>query len=184
MAGDYPKRVPVLPKVGSDALELYSAMRNPIPKGFILSSPVHLVSLGFGTGLSPRAPGTVGTLMGFPLFLVLAPLPLAMQIAIVSALFIAGCHLCDITGKALGVSDHGGIVWDEIVSFCLVLMTVPSHWGWWAAAFLAFRFFDIVKPAPIGWLDRRFKNGFGVMVDDVMAAIYAIACLAVAQALL
>lgn len=92
--------------------------------------------------------------------------------------------LCEITGKALGVADHGGIVWDEIVAFCAVLMTVPNHWAWWATAFVAFRFFDIVKPMPIGWFDRRYKNGFGVMFDDVLAAAYAIACLAVAQALL
>lgn len=92
--------------------------------------------------------------------------------------------LCEITGKALGVADHGGIVWDEIVAFCAVLMTVPNDWAWWTAAFVAFRFFDIVKPMPIGWFDRQYKNGFGVMFDDVLAAAYAIACLAFAQALL
>lgn len=99
-------------------------------------------------------------------------------------LFVAGCYLCEVAGKALGVADHGGIVWDEIVAFCAVLMTVPSHWAWWVAAFAAFRYFDIVKPMPIGWFDRRYKNGFGVMFDDVLAAAYAIACLALAQALL
>lgn len=159
-------------------------MRKPIPPGFILKSPVHFIALGFGTGLSPRAPGTVGTLVGFPLFWLLNPLPLSIQIGVLVVLFFVGCQLCEITGKALGVADHGGIVWDEIVAFCAVLMTVPEHWAWWAAAFVAFRFFDIVKPMPIGWFDRRFKNGFGVMIDDVLAAVFAIACLAIAQALL
>ncbi len=159
-------------------------MRKPIPPGFILESPVHFIALGFGTGLSPRAPGTVGTLVGFPLFLLLNTLPLSIQIGVLVVLFFVGCQLCEITGKALGVADHGGIVWDEIVAFCGVLMTVPEQWPWWIGAFVAFRFFDIVKPMPIGWFDRRFKNGFGVMIDDVLAAAFAIACLALAQALL
>jgi len=159
-------------------------MKTPIPSGFIFKSPIHFIALGFGTGLSPRAPGTVGTLVGFPLFLALAPMSLAAQIATLAVLFVAGCYLCEVTGKALGVADHGGIVWDEIVAFCAVLMTVPAHWTWWVAAFIAFRFFDIVKPMPIGWLDRRYKNGFGVMVDDAMAAAYAIACLWLPQTFL
>ncbi|MDX9699196.1 MAG: phosphatidylglycerophosphatase A [Rhodocyclaceae bacterium] len=159
-------------------------MKNsPIPKGFMLSSPWHFIALGFGTGLSPRAPGTVGTLVGLPLFLLLDRLPLPYQIALIAGLFVAGCHICDVTGKALNVPDHGGIVWDEIVAFCMVLMTVPAHWAWWLAAFVAFRFFDIVKPPPIHWFDRRFKNGFGVMFDDLLAAIYAIASLALLQVL-
>ena len=159
-------------------------MSKPIPPGFILESPVHFIALGFGTGLSPRAPGTVGTLVGFPLFLLLNTLPLSIQIGVLVVLFFVGCQLCEITGKALGVADHGGIVWDEIVAFCAVLMTVPEQWPWWIGAFVTFRFFDIVKPMPIGWFDRRFKNGFGVMIDDVLAAAFAIACLALAQALL
>lgn len=148
-----------------------------------MKNPVHLISVGFGTGLSPRAPGTVGTLVGFPLYWGLCALTLGAQIAVLFFLFVAGCYLCDITGKALGEADHGAIVWDEIVAFCAVLLTVPEHWAWWAAAFGAFRFFDIVKPSPIGWFDRRYKNGFGVMFDDVLAAAYAIACLAIAQAI-
>ena len=172
------------PISGSSKNDSDQTMKNQIPQGFLLSSPVHFVSLGFGTGLSPRGPGTVGTLVGFPLLFLLSPLPLAVQIATLLVFFIGGCLLCEITGKALGVPDHGGIVWDEIVAFCAVLMTVPGDWAWWAAAFVAFRFFDILKPMPIGWFDRRYKNGFGVMFDDVLAAAYAIACLAFAQALL
>jgi len=153
----------------------------PIPKGFMLSNPSHFIALGFGTGLSRYAPGTVGTIVGFPLFLLLSKYELSLQIAVVIGLFIFGCYICQVTGQALGEADHGGIVWDEIVAYCMVLMTVPQHWGWWLAAFAAFRFFDIVKPAPIGWFDRRFKNGFGVMFDDLLAAGYAIASLALIQ---
>lgn len=151
----------------------------PIPKGFLLSNPVHFAALGFGTGLSRVAPGTVGTIVGFPLFLLIRDLELTVQLALLTGLFVLGCHFCDVAGRALGVADHGGIVWDEIVAYALVLVTVPQHWAWWLAAFAAFRFFDIVKPPPIGWLDKRFKNGFGVMVDDLLAAIYAIATLTI-----
>lgn len=161
-----------------------SSAVSPIPAGFLLSNPLHFIALGFGTGLSRVAPGTVGTLIGFPLFLLLGVFDVAVQWGVIVLLFVFGCHVCDVTGKALGVSDHGGIVWDEIVAYCMVLMTVPQHWAWWLAAFAAFRFFDIVKPWPIGWLDRRFKNGFGVMVDDLMAAIYAILVLLIPQSLL
>ena len=146
----------------------------PIPKGFILSHPAHLLSLGFGTGLSRFAPGTIGTLIGFPLFLILSPLPPLLQGVVLAGLFIAGCFLCDYTGKALGVSDHGGIVWDEIIAYAIVLKTVPFQWQWWLGAFVAFRLFDILKPWPIRWFDQRLKNGFGVMFDDLLAALYAI----------
>jgi len=155
-----------------------------IPAGFLRSAPAHFFALGFGAGLSRVAPGTVGTVLGLPLFLLIRGLDLPLQVAVVSALFVFGCYICEVAGQALGIPDHGGIVWDEIVAFCMVLMTVPEHWGWWLAAFAAFRFFDIVKPAPIGWLDKHFKNGFGVMVDDLMAAAYAIGLLAVIRNLI
>lgn len=184
MAYDVLHRAGLAPNSGSSPDVADQTMKKPIPQGFLLSSPAYFVALGFGAGLSPRAPGTVGTLVGFPFFFLLSPLPLAVQIATLLVFFVGGCVLCEITGKALGVADHGGIVWDEIVAFCAVLMTVPNHWAWWATAFVAFRFFDVVKPMPIDWFDRRYKNGFGVMFDDVLAAAYAIACLAIAQALL
>lgn len=156
-------------------------MKNtPIPKGFLLSNPAYFLALGLGTGLSRVAPGTVGTVVGFPLFLLIRDLNLFVQLGLLAGMFVLGCYICDLAGQALGVPDHGGIVWDEIVAYALVLVTVPQHWTWWLAGFAAFRFFDIVKPPPIGWLDRRYKNGFGVMVDDLLAAVYAICVLAVA----
>lgn len=153
---------------------------------FLFAHPAHLVAFGFGSGLAPRAPGTVGTLLGWPLYwlIVAVASSTGAQCALIAAAFVVGIWACARTGRALGVADHGGIVWDEIVAFCVVLMTVPERWGWWLAAFAAFRFFDIVKPAPIGWLDKHFKNGFGVMVDDLMAAAYAAGLLAFARNLI
>lgn len=140
----------------------------------LLSHPAHFCALGFGSGLAKKAPGTFGTLIGMPLFLLIAELSFYSQLAIISALFLVGIYFCDKTGKALGVSDHGGIVWDEIVAIMLVLTVTPYQWQWWFAAFLLFRLFDIWKPAPIRQCDAKVKGGFGVMLDDLLAAIYTI----------
>ena len=98
-----------------------------------------------------------------------------MQLIIIAALFLVGIYFCDVTGKALGVADHGGIVWDEIVAMMLVLTVTPPHWAGWLVAFLLFRLFDIWKPFPIRYFDAKLKNGFGVMFDDLLAAAYAMA---------
>ena len=139
----------------------------------LISHPVHFFALGFGTGLAKKAPGTVGTLAGFPLFWLITPLPLPGQLAVIAALFTIGIYFCDKTGKALGIYDHGGIVWDEIVAMMLVLTVTPNQWQWWLAAFLLFRLFDIWKPVPIRQCDAKIKGGFGVMLDDLLAAVYA-----------
>jgi phosphatidylglycerophosphatase A len=158
-----------------------AAARRPT-RGFLLAHPAHFIALGFGTGLSPVAPGTVGTLLAIPLYAVLAewlaPPALALTIA---ALFVLGIWACGRTGRALGVADHGGMNWDEIVAFLLVLLLAPAGWGWQAFAFVAFRFFDIVKPPPIRALERTVKGGLGVMFDDAVAAFYALLVLAVAK---
>jgi phosphatidylglycerophosphatase A len=109
------------------------------------------------------------------LFWLVKDLPIYAQIIIITLLFLAGIFLCDQTGKALGVSDHGGIVWDEIVAMMLVLTITPAQWICWLTAFFLFRLFDIWKPQPIRYFDAKLKNGFGVMFDDLLAAIYAIA---------
>lgn len=147
----------------------------------LLAHPLHCCSLGLGTGLSPVMPGTVGTLLGFPLFWLLSVLPWAQQCWILLSLFVFGIWCCGFTGRSLGVSDHGAIVWDEIVAMAWLLTTVPGGWGWALAAFLLFRLFDIVKPFPIGWVDARVKGGFGVMLDDVLAAAMAIVLLQLLQ---
>jgi len=139
----------------------------------LLSHPAHFCALGFGAGLAKKAPGTFGTLVGLPLFLLIAGLGFYSQLAIISVLFLIGIYCCDKTGKALGVSDHGSIVWDEIVAIMLVLTVTPHQWQWWLAAFLLFRLFDIWKPAPIRQCDAMVKGGFGVMLDDLLAAFYA-----------
>ena len=144
---------------------------------FLFAHPAHLIAFGFGSGLAPKAPGTVGTLLGWPLFwLIVAVAPdLPNQIVLLMACFLLGIWACGRSGRALGVADHGGMVWDEIVAFALVLLFTPPGWIWAGIAFLLFRFFDIIKPWPIRLADRRLKNGFGVMFDDLLAAGYALA---------
>ena len=152
---------------------------------FLFAHPAHLIAFGFGSGLAPKAPGTVGTLLGLPLFwLVAAAAPdLPNRIILLVAAFLFGVWACARTGRALGVADHGGIVWDEIVAFALVLLFIPAlpftpaGWLWIALAFALFRLFAILKPWPISLADARLKNGFGVMFDDLLAAGYAIAAL-------
>jgi phosphatidylglycerophosphatase A len=139
----------------------------------LLSHPAHFCALGFGSGLAKQAPGTFGTLIGMPLYLLIAGLGFYNQLAIIFVLFLVGIYCCDKTGKALGVSDHGSIVWDEIVAIMLVLTVTPYQWQWWLSAFLLFRLFDIWKPAPIRQCDAMVKGGFGVMLDDLLAAVYA-----------
>ncbi len=142
-----------------------------------LSTPTGFLAFGFGSGLSPIAPGTVGTLAAMLPALLLVQLPVWIGLLTVALAFAAGIYLCNVAGRALGVHDYGGIVWDEFVAMWLVLVLVPVDWRWWLAAFLAFRFFDILKPWPIRWLDQHVHGGVGVMIDDVLAALYALAVL-------
>lgn len=144
---------------------------------FLFAHPAHLIAFGFGSGLAPKAPGTVGTLLGWPLYwLIIAAAPdLPNQLILLIASFLLGIWACGRSGRALGVADHGGMVWDEVVAFALILLFTPPGWIWAGLAFLLFRFFDILKPWPIRLADRRLKNGFGVMFDDFLAAGYALA---------
>jgi phosphatidylglycerophosphatase A len=144
---------------------------------FLLSHPSHFIALGFGAGLARMAPGTFGTLVGLPLFYCLMAAPELVHYTTIAVLFFIGIPLCTRTGKALGVADHGSIVWDEIVAMMLVLEFTPHSAKWWLAAFTLFRIFDIWKPFPIRQCDAKIKGGFGVMFDDLLAAIYAIAAL-------
>lgn len=151
---------------------------------FICGHPAYFLAFGLGLGLSPKAPGTVGTVLGFPLYYLLAAyLPLPGVLAVLALAFLAGCKICDLAGKAVGVADHGGIVWDEIVAMALTLCFAPPGTVWALAAFVAFRVFDIFKPWPIRHFDAHWKNGFGVMFDDLLAAGYAILVLRLAASL-
>jgi phosphatidylglycerophosphatase A len=134
-----------------------------------------------GSGLSPTAPGTIGTLAGLVFAVPIVALPFWAGALVVTGAFLIGVYLCGETSRRLGLHDHGGIVWDEFVGIWLVLLFVPFEPLWWLAAFSLFRLFDILKPWPIGWLDRRLGGGLGIMIDDVLAAIYAVILLAGAQ---
>lgn len=135
---------------------------------------MHFLAFGLGTGASPYAPGTVGTLLGIPLVYLLSNWSLWMYLAVSAALIIIGVWVCDRTSRDIGVHDHGGIVIDEVAGYLVSMVAVPVNPWTLAAAFLIFRLFDIVKPWPIGWLDRRVKGGFGIMIDDLLAGLYSL----------
>lgn len=139
----------------------------------VFTHPVHFLAFGFGSGLAPFAPGTVGTLAAVPLYLMLEQLSLPLYLLMVAVAFFVGVWICGVSGRELGVHDHGGIVWDEFVGFWITMAAAPSGWGWIVVGFLLFRLFDIWKPWPIRWADRRVSGGLGVMLDDLIAGIYA-----------
>jgi len=147
---------------------------------FLFQHPAHFIALGFGAGLSPVAPGTFGTLIAIPIALALrAYAGDAAFVAAIVGLFAVGAWASHVTGRALGVPDFGGIVIDEVVAFLLVLFFTGTTPLRIAVAFALFRFFDIVKPPPIRQVDAALKNGVGVMVDDLLAAGYALLVFAV-----
>ncbi len=154
----------------------------PDPK-VIMRDPIHLAAFGFGTGLSPIMPGTIGTLVGIPLFLAMHWMPWPLYLMITALLFALGILLCSESARRLATHDHPGIVWDEIVGF-LITMTplLPDLlggqvgaplWFWVLAGFIAFRVFDIVKPPPIRQIDKNVHGGLGIMLDDAIAALFA-----------
>lgn len=151
---------------------------------FLLAHPAHCLACGFGSGLSPLAPGTVGTALAWALFPWLSGAfsPAGLW-AVLAVAGMAGVWICHIAGQALGEVDHSCIVWDEMVPFWCVLALTPSGWGWQLAAFLLFRFFDIVKWPPANYFNDKVKNGFGVMMDDVIAAVQTLVVLALAYRL-
>jgi len=149
-----------------------------------LGTPAGFLAFGFGAGLSRHAPGTVGTLVAVPVGLLLKQLPPTLFWAALAALFLAGIPLCGAASRMVGRHDPGNIVWDEMVGYWLTVALVPVSWAWWLAAFAAFRLFDILKPWPIRQLEQQFAGGFGIMVDDVVAALYAMAVLSVVGFLL
>lgn len=152
---------------------------------FLFSKPPHLVSLGFGSGLAPVAPGTVGSFVAWGLYALLPPgLPIGWLLGVLLIALITGAACIQKTGRDLGEVDHGAIVWDEFVAVWLVLLFVPATFWWQLAGVVVFRFFDILKPWPIRQADRAFKNGFGVMFDDLLAAAYTLICIAIALRLL
>jgi phosphatidylglycerophosphatase A len=151
----------------------------PLPSG-ILRHPVHSLSLGFGLGAAPWAPGTFGTLLGIPCWWMIKDLPLVAYVGVVLLMFAAGVWACQFTARALGVHDHPAIVFDEVVGFLVAMIAAPAGWLWVLAGFALFRLFDIWKPWPIRWLDRCVHGGLGIMLDDAVAGLYALLTLQLA----
>ena len=153
-------------------------MTNPLSR-ISLKNPWHLLATGFGSGLSPIIPGTMGTLASIPLYLLLVQLPFPVYVILVIVSCIIGIKICQVTSDDMGVHDHGSIVWDEFAGFWITMGLVPmvgiatDDWKWLLAGFVLFRFFDMVKPWPIGWLDKRVHGGLGIMIDDIVAGIMA-----------
>jgi len=143
----------------------------------LLRHPVDFLALGFGSGLLPRAPGTAGTIAAIPLYLLVQSMALSVYLLLVAVLFLVGIPICAHTANRLSVHDHPGIVWDEIVGYLVTMTFAPVGWPWVLAGFVLFRFFDVLKPWPIRWLDRRVGGGFGIMVDDLLAGVAAAAVL-------
>ena len=140
----------------------------------MLANPNHLFAFGFGSGLAKKAPGTFGTLAAIPFFLLLQNLSWPVYLSWLLVTFALGVFWCDRSSKAMGVHDHGGIVWDEFVGFWITMFMAPAGWVWILLGFVLFRFFDILKPWPINWLDKKVHGGFGIMIDDALAGIYAL----------
>lgn len=139
--------------------------------------PVQLAACGFGSGLAPVAPGTFGTLAAVPLYVLLSGLPLAVYLVLVALACAAGVWICESANRTLGGEDHSGIVWDEICGYLIAMAGAPPGWHWVVAGFVLFRLFDIIKPWPIGAVERRVGGGLGVMLDDMVAGAMACGCL-------
>lgn len=143
----------------------------------VWSNVWHFLAFGFGTGLAKKAPGTWGTLAGLALMPLLYLLPLWLGLVVIVLACVFGIWLCGRVADDLGVHDHGGIVWDEIVGIWMTLILLPNTWQWWLLGFVLFRILDILKPWPISWLDRHVGGGLGIMLDDMLAGLIAAAVL-------
>jgi len=143
----------------------------------LLVNPVQMLAFGFGSGLAKKAPGTMGTLAAIPMYYCLIQFFESWYLAVLVLTAVLGIWICGKAAKDIGVHDHGGIVWDEIVGYLLTMYWVPFSWQNVVLGFVFFRLFDILKPWPINWLDRHVSGGVGIMLDDVVAALMAAACL-------
>ena len=153
----------------------------------LLATPADWLACGFGSGLAPVAQGTSGSLVALLPWLLLRELPLPIYLAVLLIGFGAGVWACNVASRALGVADHRSLVWDEFIGqwvALLPLLVLPAPWWAIAFGFVLFRLFDVWKPWPISWLDRRVKGGMGVMIDDVVAGVFAAAALALGLYLL
>ena len=150
----------------------------------ILANPIHLLAFGFGAGLSPKAPGTMGTVVAVLIYLVLPSMPPIIYAGLILLSFIFGIWICGKTAEDLGVHDHGGIVWDEFVGYWITMFMAPNGLFWVLLGFVLFRLLDIFKPWPIKWADKELAGGLGIMLDDVLAGIMAALCMRALVALI
>lgn len=146
-----------------------------------LKDPVVFVALGLGSGLSPKAPGTAGTLATVPLVYFLQQQTLLVYVVVTLFVLATGSWVCGYAANKLKVHDHSGIVYDEVAGFLITMFMMPTGWQWMLAGFVLFRFFDVVKPWPISWFDKNVHGGFGIMFDDVVAGAVSLACLVLIQ---
>jgi phosphatidylglycerophosphatase A len=156
---------------------------------FMVRHPAHWIALGFGSGLSPKAPGTMGTLWAWLSWWAFQGFfSVGEQAGIILLASVVGVWACKVTAQNLGVSDPGAIVWDEVVAFWLVLMLLsPASFTTQLMAFALFRFFDAAKPGPVAWADQLFKGfgwrgAFGILFDDFVAAFCTLLCFAIWRA--
>ena len=136
-------------------------------------NPIHLLAFGFGSGAAPKAPGTWGTLAAVLIYWPLSQLSPEHYLLMLLVTSVMGIYICGQTARDLGVHDHGSIVWDEFVGFWITMFAAPVGSVWVVVGFVLFRFFDIIKPWPISWIDKKITGGFGIMLDDVIAGVMA-----------
>ncbi|BDM65425.1 phosphatidylglycerophosphatase A [Shewanella sp. NFH-SH190041] len=142
-----------------------------------LANPVHFLALGFGSGKFAKAPGTFGTLAGIPVYLLLSQLGMGGYLLATALVILVGIFICGKASADMQVHDHGAIVWDEIAGLLITMIAAPAGWLWILAGFILFRFFDILKPWPIRVLDAKVHGGLGIMIDDVLAGVFAFICM-------
>jgi phosphatidylglycerophosphatase A len=144
----------------------------------LLGHPAGWIATALGAGLSPKAPGTAGSLVALlPWWLLLRGMPVGWYLVVLGAGFVLGVWACGVSDRRLGMHDQGALVWDEVIGMWITLFAAPAQWWWMVVGFGLFRLFDIWKPWPVRWADRRVQGGMGVMLDDVIAGLYALVVL-------
>lgn len=140
----------------------------------IMTDPVLFLAFGFGSGLAKKAPGTCGTVAAIPVYYLLVQVDNLLVYSILTVVAtVAGIWICDVAAKKLDEHDFGGIVWDEVAGYLITMWFVPFSWQAMILGFILFRIFDILKPFPIKWIDKQIHGGLGIMLDDVLAAVFA-----------
>lgn len=149
----------------------------------IWHNPIHFIAFGFGVGVIPFAPGTFGTLLAIPFYLLMSDMPFGLYATLTGLFILLSIVICHVAAREINVHDHPGMVLDEVVGYLLTMLAAPPGWLWVIVGFVLFRIFDIWKPWPIGWVDRKVSGGFGIVLDDLLAAVYSLAILQIMAAI-